>query len=179
MTRIVISTFGASGGLNPFLSLGLRLRARGHDVLFVVEKNFSSMLVEAGFTVFRMTGNGESIFADYPHQMFEASNPIPSFRVIVEKWILTNLRLKIEELRVACTGANVLVARAGHLAAPIVSDLVGIPWIHVTMTPSTIPSAQHGPLTSRTPSLANLTASPTNLTASPQYCSAIFVDGGS
>jgi hypothetical protein len=40
MARIVITTFGSTGDLNPFVALGLALRSNGHDVLFAVEANF-------------------------------------------------------------------------------------------------------------------------------------------
>jgi len=39
MARIVITTFGSTGDLNPFIALGLALRSSGHDVLFAVEAN--------------------------------------------------------------------------------------------------------------------------------------------
>ncbi len=45
MARIVITTFGSIGDLNPFVALGLALRSNGHDVLFAVEANLSSGLV--------------------------------------------------------------------------------------------------------------------------------------
>ena len=38
MVRIVLTTLGTSGDFNPFLSLGLGLRARGHDVDLVAVK---------------------------------------------------------------------------------------------------------------------------------------------
>ncbi len=34
MARIVVTTFGSTGDLNPFIALGFALRSRGHDVLF-------------------------------------------------------------------------------------------------------------------------------------------------
>ena len=36
MARIVLTTFGSTGDLNPFIALGLALRSKGHDVLFAV-----------------------------------------------------------------------------------------------------------------------------------------------
>ena len=40
MACIVVTTFGSTGDLNPFIALGLALRSNGHDVLFAVEANF-------------------------------------------------------------------------------------------------------------------------------------------
>lgn len=143
--RIVISTFGSIGSLNPFLSLALGLRRRGHDVVFAVEENLSSAVTDAGFAVHRISGDGGKVFQEYAPKLFSGSTPIASNKIIVGKWILPNLRSKIEELRWLVADAELLVARAGHLAAPIVSDLTGIPWAQVTTTPFTIPSASIEP----------------------------------
>ena len=51
MARIVVTTFGSTGDLNPFIALGLALRSHGHDVLFAVEANFQAQLTLLGFPV--------------------------------------------------------------------------------------------------------------------------------
>ncbi len=38
MARIVLTTYGSSGDLNPIVALGLGLQARGHAVLIAVEE---------------------------------------------------------------------------------------------------------------------------------------------
>jgi rhamnosyltransferase subunit B len=145
MARIVISTFGSSGGINPFLSLGIALRSRGHEVIFAVEENGKPAIVEAGFPVSILTGEGFGGLDLYNSQLFGGTTPITSFMVIVKHWILSSLQQKIEELRAICSNSDLLVARAGNLAAPIVSELVGIPWIYVTLTPFTVPSTYFQP----------------------------------
>lgn len=60
MARIVITTFGSSGDLNPFIAIGLGLRERGHDVLFAVEDIFRPPLEALGFPVARLTGDSEA-----------------------------------------------------------------------------------------------------------------------
>jgi UDP:flavonoid glycosyltransferase YjiC (YdhE family) len=57
MARIVITSYGSSGDLNPFLALGLGLRARGHTVLFAVEERFHTVLTQAGFVTYHLTGD--------------------------------------------------------------------------------------------------------------------------
>jgi rhamnosyltransferase subunit B len=145
MARIVLSTIGTRGDLNPFLSLGIGLRARGHDVLFAVEDNFCSGLIEEGFAIHRLTGDVKANLMPHVHRLVSGFTPLASLQIIVEKWLLPTLRTNIQELRTACTGADILVARAGHLAAPIAAELLGIPWVQLTMTPLTIPSAHVNP----------------------------------
>jgi UDP:flavonoid glycosyltransferase YjiC (YdhE family) len=141
MARIVLSTIGVRGDLNPFLSLGLGLRARGHDVLFAVEDTFCQALMEEGFAVHRLPGDVREMLLPYVHELVDGFTPLTSLQIILHKWILPSLHAKVQELRKACSGADLLVARAAHLAAPIVAELTGIPWVHITMTPLNIPSA--------------------------------------
>lgn len=51
MARIVVSTFGSTGDLNPFIALGLELRGRGHDIVFALQDSFAPMVEGQGFTV--------------------------------------------------------------------------------------------------------------------------------
>ena len=145
MARIVVTTIGSSGDLNPFLALGLGLRARGHDVRFAVEERMRSPLEALGFTVAHLTGDDEAELAPYAARMFGALNPFASVRVIVRHYILPTLPAKIEELRMACEGADLLVSAAVQIAAGAVADLTGIPWASVALSPVTMPSASLEP----------------------------------
>lgn len=137
---VLISTFGSIGSLNPFLSIAFGLRGRGHKVMFAVEENLCDSVREAGFPVHTISGDAGRVFQQYGHELFCSSSPVASNKIIVEKWILPKLRKKIEELRTIASGTKLIVSRSGHLAAPIVSELTGVPWVQVTMTPFTIPS---------------------------------------
>lgn len=145
MARIVLSTIGTRGDLNPFIALGLGLRARGHDTVFAVEQVFSSALGAEGFAVHTLPGDVISALAPHVKRATGGLTPVPSIRVIVDRWLAPTLRGKVEELRRACEGADLLVARALHLAAPIVAELTGIPWVYITMTPLTVPSDDFNP----------------------------------
>lgn len=145
MARIVLTTFGSSGDLNPYLALGLGLRARGHDVLFAVEDNMRPTLEAAGFAVRHLTGDGQAALDPYARAMFGGMDPFASLRVIVGKYIVPTLRPKIAELRAACAGADLLVSAAVQIAAAAVTDLTGIPWASVALSPVTLPSPELEP----------------------------------
>ena len=63
MDRIVITTFGSTGDLNPFIALGIALCARGHNVLFAVEANFQPRLSQLDFPVQLLIGDQEKALA--------------------------------------------------------------------------------------------------------------------
>jgi len=74
MARILLSTFGSSGDLNPFLAVGLGLRARGHEVTFAVERNFQQPVNVLGFPVALLTGDAETTLMHRADRTLEQSN---------------------------------------------------------------------------------------------------------
>ncbi len=141
MARIVITTYGSSGDLNPFLALGLDMRERGHAVEFAVEESFQTVLAQAGFVTHHLTGDLETALALCGRQVFGRLTPFASVRAIVDRYILPTLRPKVVELLDACAGADLLVSAAGQLTGSFIADLTGIRWATVALTPGIIPSA--------------------------------------
>jgi rhamnosyltransferase subunit B len=140
MARIVITTFGSSGDLNPFLALALGLRASGHDVVFAVEEGFRASVESAGFPVRPMTGDAMGTMSRYTDDIITKSTPVQSVRILVEKYLAPTLRAKIADLRAATTDADLLISSMPALAASFVADLTGIPLLAVALTPIMAPS---------------------------------------
>lgn len=146
MARIVITTLGSMGDLNPFLALGLGLQQRGHQVVFAVEDSFRPNLIAAGFKVHHLTGDVDTMMQENSRQMFgKNATPLTSIKVIVHKYIVPTLRAKVEELKTVCREADLLVAHSQQIAATIVSELTGIKLVTVSLTPAAIPSAYVAP----------------------------------
>jgi rhamnosyltransferase subunit B len=141
MARIVVTTFGSTGDLNPFIALGLALRSNGHDVLFAVEANFQQQLSLLGFPVRLLTGDQEKALAPFRRQIFNNDQPLTSLKLLVDHYILPALPAKVAELREICQQADLLISVAPQFAASIVAELLRIPSISVILTPSTLPSA--------------------------------------
>lgn len=141
MARIVVTTFGSTGDLNPFVALGLALRSNGHDVLFAVEDNFQQQVSLLGFPVRVLTGDQAKAIGPYSHQIFNSDQPLTSLKLLLDRYILPTLPAKVAELREICQEADLLISVASQFAASIVADLIQIPWIAVILTPSTLPSA--------------------------------------
>jgi len=141
MARIVITTFGSSGDINPYVALGLGLRSRGHDIVFAVEDGFREVVASAGFSVHHLTGDAMSALGPHLDELLGKTNPLKSMHVLVEDYLVPTLRPRIRDLLAACEGADLLVASASQIAAEFVADLTGIPLVTVTLTPITVPSA--------------------------------------
>jgi rhamnosyltransferase subunit B len=141
MARIIVTTFGSTGDLNPFVALGLALRSKGHDVCFAVEANFQQQVSLLGFPVRVLTGDQREALGPYHHQIFNSDQPLTSLKLLLDRYILPTLPAKVAELREICQEADLLVSVASQFAAAIVAELLQIPWVSVILTPSTLPSA--------------------------------------
>ncbi len=142
MARIVLSTFGSTGDLNPFIALGLTLRDRGHEVTFAVQDLFAPAVESQGFAVRHVSGNVVAALAQHTTQrQWGASNPIPSLRALMRYGIMPTLDAQAQELRDACQGADLLVTSYGQLAGCFAAELAQIPWATVALSPATVPSA--------------------------------------
>jgi rhamnosyltransferase subunit B len=142
MARVVITTFGSTGDLNPFIAIGLALRDRGHEVVFAVEANFEQQVNSLGFPVRVLTGDQAEALGPYRHQIFNSDQPLTSLKLLVDRYILPTLPAKVAELCEICRQADLLISVTPQFAASIVAEMLHIAWITVILTPSTLPSAQ-------------------------------------
>ena len=140
MAHIIVTTFGSTGDLNPFIALGYALRSRGHNVIFAVEANFQKQLSLLGFSVRLLTGDQEKALAPFRHQIFNNEQPLTSLRLLMDHSILPTLPEKVVELREICQQADLLISVAPQFASSIVADLLHLPLVSVILTPSTLPS---------------------------------------
>src|SRR5437868_2850832 len=139
MAKILITTFGTAGDLNPFVALGLGLKARGHNVAFAVEEAFRPTLIDAGLaTVHHLSGSIDPTFAFSERELYRSSLPFRSVRAMIARYIVPTLREKVEDLRVASEGVDLIVAPPAQFAASIVSELTGVPWAAVNLSPVSI-----------------------------------------
>ncbi len=145
MARIVLTTFGSSGDINPYVALALGLRARGHDVTFAVEESFRDLIERLGFPVAHLAGDAIAVMNAQSLDLLRDTNPFRSVYTLIRDYIVPTARPRIEDLRVACAGADLLVASPFQVAASFIHDLTGIPLVTLTLTPVTIPSAQVNP----------------------------------
>lgn len=146
MARVVVTTWGSSGDVNPFLALASGLRARGHEITFAVEDHLCPVVAAAGFATARLSGNSETALAPHAGELFGSRPPLFSVEAVFTGYVLPTLRTRIAELRAICEGADLLVASAGQVAAAFVAELTGIAWVSVPLTPINIPSVDMAPI---------------------------------
>jgi UDP:flavonoid glycosyltransferase YjiC (YdhE family) len=144
MARIVLTSSGSSGDVNPLVALGLGLRARGYDVVFVLEARLRASLLRLGFDARVMSGDLDAFFAVHLGAIVRAQLPetaATATRLFVRDYVVPNFRAQVDELLDVCRHADLVVAPWLHHAAAAAAELAGVPWVTLVFSPLIVPSA--------------------------------------
>ena len=131
--RAVLTNFGTTGDIQPFLALAVELRRRGHDPVMAFSPYFASRVEELGFT-----------FLPIGPDLREAQNSVNAAMMAqpdsVEQMMASLLPLVaalpqvFSELSESCRGADVLISGPAQPAGRMVHELTGIPFISVQLS---------------------------------------------
>src|SRR4051812_25862874 len=137
--RVLLSTIGSLGDVQPLVALATQLRMLGQDVHLCVPPDFKEWIEELGFSVtpigpeLRWTGK-VSLFANPPspeqrRQMLEGT-----------------VAAQFETVMSAAKGCDVIVAATAlQIAARSIAESLGIGYVFVAYCPAVLPSRHHAP----------------------------------
>ena len=144
--RVVITTFGSFGDLNPYLGVALGLKARGHDPV-IATAEFYRRFVEAEGLGFRPVRPDRD-----PHDtetvrriMNPVMNPRRTPGYLMKELLFPRLQESYEDLSEATRGADVLLTHPLTFAGPLVAEKVNIPWVSTVLAPISFFSAHEFP----------------------------------
>ena len=137
--RVLLSTIGSRGDVQPLVALALELKALGQDVRLCVPPDFRDWIEGLGMPVtpigpeVRSTGkanpSAEPPSAEQRRQMMEGT-----------------VAAQFETISAAAHGCDVIVgATAIQIAAPSIAERMGIPYAFAAYCPAVLPSPHHAP----------------------------------
>ena len=137
--RILLSTIGSRGDVQPLVALGLQLKELGQHVHMCVPPDFRDWIEGLGLTVtpigpgLRSTGKSNPM----------AARPSPEqVRQAMENTVAT----QFETITAAAQGCDRIVgATALQIAAPSIAEKLGIPYFFAAYCPAVLPSPHHAP----------------------------------
>jgi len=137
-----MSAAGSWGDVLPFVPVAHTLRARGHDVEFVVPSGFHARLRPEGFPV-RGAGweIGPEELAALGHDWSKASG-LPMMRAVMRELIVPRLDEAHAALESAADGADLLVCHVNQVMAPIVSARTRVPYAALSLFAMVVPTAE-------------------------------------
>lgn len=137
--RVLLSTIGSRGDVQPLVALGLALKSLGQDVHLCVPPDFREWIEGLGLTVtpigpeLRSTGK---------------ANPMATPRTPeqIRQMMDGTVAAQFETITVAAQGCDLMVgATALQIAAPSIAERMGIPYFFAAYCPTVLPSAHHAP----------------------------------
>ena len=137
--RILLSTIGSRGDVQPLVALALQLKALGQDVHMCAPPDFRAWIEGLGIPVtpigpeLRSTGKANPMStrptAEQIHQMMEDT-----------------VATQFETITVAAQGCDMIIgATALQIAAPSIAEKMGIPYFFAAYCPAVLPSPHHAP----------------------------------
>ena len=138
--RILFSTIGSRGDVQPVVALALHLKALAHDVRVCVPPDFREWIESLGIPVTPIGPEVRRFAASRP----PATQPLTAGvrRQMAEATVAT----QFETLTAAAQDCDVIVAATAlQLAARSVAEKLGIAYVFAAYTPIVLPSRHHAP----------------------------------
>ncbi|MBS1819155.1 MAG: glycosyltransferase family 1 protein [Acidobacteria bacterium] len=138
--RVLLSTIGSRGDVQPLVALALALRDAGHEPRLCTPPDFVTWIEGFGLDVMPL---GPELRATARPAAAPAALPTPEQRRQMADASLAN---QFETLERAAQGCDVLLgATALQIAAPTVAEMRGVPYVFAAYSPNVLPSRHHAP----------------------------------
>ena len=135
--RVLLSTIGSRGEVQPLLGLATRIRELGHTVLVCAPPDFRALVTGGGFAFVPIGPEVRSTATAAP----AASTP-EARRRMIEGTVAAQFAVVPEAAR-GC--AVVVGCGALQVAARSAAELAGAAYVHAHLCPVTLPSPHHAP----------------------------------
>jgi len=137
--RVLLSTIGSRGDVQPLVALAVELKSLGQDVRLCVPPDFRDWIEGLGIPV---TPIGPELRSTGKAGPFAAPPTPEQRRQMIEGTVAT----QFETITKAAGGCDVMVgATALQIAAPSVAETMGIPYFFASYCPAVLPSPHHAP----------------------------------
>ena len=153
LMRVLITSFGSYGDLNPYLGLGLALKARGHRPLLAMTPAYRAHVESAGLD-FHPTGpEGDVTDRQLLARIME---PIRGGEYLMRHVMMPMLGDTYDDLSEAVRNMDVVVSHPLAFAAPVLCEKRGVPWADSVLAPMSFFSNADPPLVAPGPLPATL-----------------------
>lgn len=139
--RFLLTTFGSSGDLNPFLCLAQELKQRGHTAVLAGNPTWEEGIRRAGIE-FRPAGpivNVEEI-SSVPDVLSKEGWGPKAARAFITHCLEPGYEKTLEDLLLAAPEFDCLISHHVVLMAHIVAEKTGIPYVSAILAPCMSPS---------------------------------------
>lgn len=138
--RILLSTIGSRGDVQPLVALASALRSLGEDTHLCVPPDFRDWIESLGFAVTPIGPELRKLTAG------SASSAVPPTPERARQMVSDMIAGQFDVITKVAETCDVIVgATALQIAPPSVAELLGIPYVFVAYCPTVLPSLHHAP----------------------------------
>jgi rhamnosyltransferase subunit B len=153
-----MATFGSLGDVYPFLAIGQGLKARGHEPIIATSASYRAVVEAAGLAFHPTPPDHDDFPEPVGDVVHRASHPHTGTEFVLRQLILPFLRNSFETLATVGQGADLIVSHPLAYGAPLLAELLGVPWAATVPSPAIFHSSFDPPVLASAPWLAHLPA---------------------
>lgn len=144
MRKILLTTFGSHGDLNPYIAMGRALKDHGDDVTIATHAEYREQVERTGVRFVPMKPGLEDLG---PQEAWSAraNHPIFGTEYIIRTLILPYLEESYQTIKAAAVGQDLIISHILCFAAPLVAEELRIPWVSTALQPAVFFSAYDPP----------------------------------
>jgi UDP:flavonoid glycosyltransferase YjiC (YdhE family) len=154
--RIVFSTYGTFGDVNPLIALSLELKRRGHKPVLAIPEMFRPKVEPLGIGFAPVRPEQDPNDTRLIAMIYDIKHGTETG---LRKFLFPSLRESYQDLMAAVAadgGADLLVTGELAYAGPIVAEKTGIPWASYVLAPFSFFSGYDPPVLPPYPMLAKM-----------------------
>jgi vancomycin aglycone glucosyltransferase len=137
--RVLLSTIGSRGDVQPLVALASQLKALGQDVRLCVPPDFRDWIEGLGMPV-------TPIGPEVRHTGKSNPSAPPLTPEQRRRMVGSTVAVQFETIAAAAQDCDVIVgATTLQIAAPSVAEQMGIPYVFAAYCPAVLPSSHHAP----------------------------------
>lgn len=151
--RVLLTSFGSYGDLNPYLGIGLALKSRGHAPVLAVTRAYQRHVEDAGLEYRPTRPEGD---ASDRAMVARIMDPLRGAEFLIKHLMMPSLRDMYDDLLDASRNVDVVVSHPLSFAAPVLCEQRGLPWAASVLAPLSFFSRLDPPLAVPSPVAAAL-----------------------
>jgi rhamnosyltransferase subunit B len=154
--RIIFSTFGTFGDINPLVALSLELKRRGHTPVLAVPSMFRSKIEPLGIEFAAVRPDQDPNDKRMVEMIWDIKKGTERG---LREFLFPAIRDSYHDLLAAVEakgGADLLVTGELAYAGPIIAEKTGVPWVSYVLAPLSFFSGYDPPVLPPFPTLAKI-----------------------
>ena len=141
MARIVITSWGSYGDVNPYVGLALALRARGHTPVLAIPTYYRPAVEREGLEHAPVGPDVEPGDTTLVGRIMDART---GTEFLLREMLAPAIDRTYEQLSAAARRADLLVTHPVTFAGPVLAEATGMPWVSTALAPASFMS-EHDP----------------------------------